>query len=252
MKRTRRSIGCLLRAIILALAFLPILSGSAQYDIGLSVGSFLEWTHVRRSNDRDFVSLQRIGIPPFTASLHFREQIGNKGDIGFELQFVRRAFHIEYGFNALGGYNNTEGDVVLNILYLTIAPQFKLNRSGTAVFRFGPMIGKKLGGRFVGERNSAGASSGVYTVTNSVIDGPLPDLFKGDIRFLVGLGLLRPWNDTWRIGLDLYSSMTVFSAIKDPRGVGMFDLGLSLGIAHRSGRRPISIYLDPIPEKVGK
>lgn len=217
----------------------------AQYELGASLGAY-QYSIVERKEDHAQANFDQLSTPSFNASLFYRERWGKVMNFGVELQFSRKSFDARYGDGGLGGGRGTIAHVDLDLMHLNITPEVKLGGRDNAVLRFGFQFGFKLGGSMTG---SSWAWLGADR-SSDVFVGADPQDFKGDFRFLLGLGYRHKADTPWGVTFDPYFSAAIGSILKDPPGAKGTEFGLKVGCSIRRERTPLMKLIDskmPMP-----
>jgi hypothetical protein len=134
-------IAAMYRVLLIVLGF-GSLNVAAQYDVGISAGSFLQVINEP--------VLQPVAAPWYVG-LFYRERTALRTNIGMDVALVRAAYAGQWvDASRAGGY---AADVDrLAVMYLQLSPLFDVAIGENLVFRFGPQIGWKLDERISATR----------------------------------------------------------------------------------------------------
>ncbi len=222
-------------------SFIIVLVGSccvakAQYDVGVSVGLYRQWLReAPGGDDHYFGSYDDYQNPSLSAGFIYRETSAPHVNFAGELRFLRRSFRVNQGYGGLGGSNSQSIHADLDLLYINILPEVRLDGKGLAVLNFGPMIGVLLGGRVTG---SAYDHVGGTIETTTFQNAP-PTMFKGDLRFAFGFGLREVSVKTVALSMDAGFNLAFASLLKDKPGSRGSDLELRVAMSRRVQRKAL-------------
>lgn len=209
------------------------LTTQGQYDLGVSAGGYAFVVYANKAHRPGstvrFNSGQSL---PWTAALHYRERSTRKVDLGAELRYVHREFQMRTQGGGMDHQYLHTMNVALDLLYMSILPEYSLDDRGISVVRCGPQIGFKFASSTVEGRLEEWSLPEFYKST-VVPSGPAND-FRGDVRILVGLGLRYPMGRHLALAIDPYWSIALSSMLKwevASVGMGGHDMGLSIGLA---------------------
>lgn len=178
----------MVRVNILFVFLLAIGTGSAQYDVGVSLGAYgYEMrTGSRSRGGSGYGSAQAL---PIIASVWYRERGENWMRFGLEIQWTRKVFHANYSTGGLGFGTNYRSDIRIDLLHVNVLQEVRIDRSGQFLFRIGPQFGFLVGGS---EAGSFVGWSMLSSGTSGTIGGErFHRHFKGDIRWLMSFGYCR-------------------------------------------------------------
>ncbi len=230
----------MLRSSLLTCTFFVGTCAVAQYEVGASVGVYRYSLDGRKSDGHEYASFSHVPATAFTASLSYRERCASHTDLGVELQFTRKSFDARYSDGGIAGSDGTDAHVDLDLLHLNVALEVRLNSKGTAVVRFGPQVGFRVGGRMTGYHWS------IYPYPNpsyrSWFVGATPSDFGGDLRFLFGLGF-RSGTGPWGVTFDPYCSTGVGILLKSPGAKGT-EFGVKIGCSLRREKTTLTQWVN--------
>jgi hypothetical protein len=231
-----------------ALAFGSVAHG--QYDVGLSIGVSRHTLVAKKSQGRGGASFYNIDQSAMTAAIFYRERVSAHVDLGVEAQVSHKRFSVYASDGSLAGSYGIQADADLWFAHLNITPEVRMNARASAVIRFGPQIGFKLGGSMTGRR----WSQFPYSSSEEHFENAKPDVFTGDIRFLFGLGFRTSTGTSYGMTIDPYVSAAITSLLKQSPGCRGTELGVRIGIAIRCKGEPFTRWLDkrlPTPPSDG-
>lgn len=172
-------------------------------------------------------------------AVYYREQGPRTVRFATGLQVVRREFFAKYDGGGLGAGYGKEVDVRLDVLYWNLQPEIRMNERGSLVFRLGPQFGWLLNGTMEGNSSSwsqGSPGSTPPTSDTSELQRRYASDFKGDIRFLFGLGFRLPLGEATALTIDPYWSTAVTSML-DPEVASIamrgYDAGVLVGLSWR-------------------
>lgn len=160
-----------------------------------------------------------------TASVFFRDKRRTHFNWCFEAIYSRKEFSAYYSSGSLAGSKGAEGEVVLDLLHLSILPQVKLGPKGHTAIRFGFMHGIILKSYFSGRE----WNSYPYQWSSRELHAEPAEDFIGDLRFLVGFGVELPTGGRSIVTIDPYLSPAVGPLlVRQPYSCGQ-EWGVRLG-----------------------
>lgn len=224
-------------ALVMTAHALVLGTCQAQYDLGVGVGAYRQWLReVPSDDDHYYARFSDFEAPGLSASVFYREVCSAHVDLGMEIRFVRRSFTVNHGYGGLAGSDSEFLQADLDLLYLAITPEVRMDAKGSAVVRFGPMIGQRVGGRVSGSSYYQYAG----TIESRSFQNAPPTMLRGDLRFLFGLGLRQVGTKSIGVALDMYLNMAVSSLLDGPGRNRGSDLGITIGIFRRSQGKPFT------------
>lgn len=210
----------------------------SQYDIGLGIGAYSQ----RLRGARDKHNLYRVeyddfDAPGLSASVFYRGASPKQLNFCAELFFLRRTFYVSQAYQGLAPGVKESLHVDLDLIYLIIVPEVRLDDFGKVIARFGPMIGFKVGGRVSGSRS---AFNGTY-VEETTYANSEPAMLQGDLRFMFGLSLRNFNAKAFGVSLDGYVNTALSSLLKDKPGSRGADVGITVGFYRRIQRKGLFV-----------
>lgn len=224
-----------MRTVLWPLALIAVLHVTAQYDVGVSLGSYFSDMYVR--DTRGTFDNAPGGLIPYTLTAWYRESGERMAGLGFEVQWTHRSFHAEYYTGGLGGGTTRNYEVQADFLHVSLYPTVRLDRNGRIRFLMGPQFGTLL------SSNGSGSnySWSMYGPTSEgTIDGSdARKWYVGDFRWLVGLSWWSSLGARYGISLDPYISFGMTPMHEHPISMKSTDAGLRVSVGFRIPRRTL-------------
>ena len=215
-------------ALFLSFAFAP--PSAAQFDVGGSVGAYRQWLRAAARKDTHYYAkFEDYGSPGLSAAIFYRDASRSHVNLSLELLYVRRSFRVHQGYSGLAGSNSESLQADLDLLYLNVLPEVRMDDKGLAVVRFGPMVGCRLGGRASGTTYEQYAGN----IQTTSFQNARPTMLKGDLRFLFGIGLRKIGSKSFGVSFDTYYNAALGSLLKGEPGSRGNDLGITIGFFRR-------------------
>lgn len=218
----------------------------AQYELGAAVGGYRYSVVARESDQRATASFNNIPSPGLTFAVFYRERCAPRTNLGIELQITRKSFNAQVFDGSRAGSTGIEARVDLYLMHLDITPEIRLNGAGNAVFRFGPQFGFLVGGTMTG----GSWMSYPFNSSTSSFVGATPTNFKGDLRFLFGVGFRSSALQAVGLTVDPYFSLALGSILRDDPGATGSEVGIKIGCSLRKERTTMTQWVDrkmPVP-----
>lgn len=213
------------------LIMLVSLGAGAQSDTGGGLVLFASTLSQGRAVGREKVAFTDITTPDVGFSIFHSDRSSAKANVFFGLALLRRSFGVDYENGGLGGGNSTSARVDLSVFYFSCGPEFRADKTGKLTVRFGPMIGKRIGGRMSGESHVWGMGSGDSA---TYFQGESPSDFHGDLRLLFGVShrAMLTENIGWYIDPAVHVALS--SMLENYRTHGV-DIVVNFGLFWRRG-----------------
>ncbi len=212
-------------------------TASAQFDYGVSAGGVLTELHAKDMDNPHVTSeVWNVGRTAFSAAAFYRERYSDFVDLGFDLLLAHRSFNTDYSEGGLGGGVDKTARAELDLLYIGVKPEVRLDAKRYVVVRFGLMAGMLVGG-------SAKGTSRIWSVMGQGSLNNEADLtrdFSGDFRFAFGFGFRAPVGERWAITFDPEATIALTSMLTMGAGMRGSDIGLRIGLSRRSNGKSLS------------
>lgn len=223
------------RALVASFALFGYGQVSAQYEVGVSGGVFISEMYTPTSANRP-VTYAPGPSTPYAISAWYRERGEKRVGLGLGLQWTHRSFRADYFEGGLGGGTDYSATVNVNFIHLNIGPEVRLDRNGRLCFRTGPQFGFLVGGTSDGTKYSW--SMGGPSSRSTFNDEEIRSTYRGDLRWLFGLGIWSALSQRFSLSLDPYASLGITSLHQDPTVMKSMDAGLKVSVGLRVQRRP--------------
>lgn len=235
-KMRTMSVYHLSRALIAGFAWYGYGQVSAQYDVGVSGGVFHSHMYTPTSANRP-VTYAPGTATPYVISAWYRERGERPVGLGLALQWTHRSFRADYTEGGLGAGTEYRSTVNADFIHLNIGPEIRLDRNGRLCFRTGPQFGFLVGG------TSSGTSSG-WDINGPHSNGAFNDeglqaTYKGDLRWMFGLGIWSALSKRFSLSFDPYASFGITSMHQAPTTMKSIDVGLKVSCGLLVLRRPL-------------
>jgi hypothetical protein len=129
-----------------------------------------------------------------------------------------------------GGYSffyNRWSHVDLDMLHVALLPEIKMGPSGNAVIRFGAMAGGIVGGR----EHGGLSQYDMFVRDTQEYDRPADEMYRADMRLLLGFGFRVPLGRHVVFSIDPYTSGSITTITRDQVVLYSRDHGLRFGLA---------------------
>ncbi len=217
------------------------LSGHSQQLFGVSVGVMDFELHARKGEGHQIARFEPSHGAFPTASVFFRDKRFTHFNWCFEAIHSRKEFSAYYSSGSLAGSQGAEGEVVLDLLHLSILPQVKLGPKGRTSIRFGFMHGIIIKSYFTGRE----WNSYPYQWSSRELHAEPAEDFIGDLRFLIGFGVELPTGERSIVTIDPYWSPAIGPLLaRQPYSFGQ-EWGIRLGCGRMKLNRKSSVPVEP-------
>lgn len=237
---------------LLTMRFCPILilfglastPAYAQFDYGLAFGGVrTQMRAIQRDAPHASAWVSDATHSVFSASMFYRERYSNYVDLGFDAVLTHQSFSAGYSYSGRGGGTSKSAHAELDLLYLGIKPEVRMDAKRLAVVRFGLMAGIRMGGSARGIAQTWSAM-GHYT---RLEDADLTGDFGGDLRFAFGFGFRVPAGERWAITIDPEATIGLTSMVYDHANIRGTDIGLRIGLSRRCGGKALTTLFKAKP-----
>ncbi len=215
--------------------------GYSQQLLGVSVGVMDFELRARKGEGHQIAKFEPSHGAFPTATVFFRDKRLTHFNWCFEAIYSRKEFSAYYSSGSLAGSKGAEGEVVLDLIHLSILPQVKLGPKGRTSIRFGFMHGVIIKSYFTGRE----WNSYPYQWSSRELHAEPAEDFVGDLRFLIGFGVELPAGEGMVITIDPYWSPAVGPLLaRQPYSFGQ-EWGIRLGCGRMMRNRKSSTPVKP-------
>lgn len=204
----------------------------AQHDWGMSLGGALLVTGPNKEESHD-VSRFSDEQPVLSLTLHYRGNRPKRTNLGYELQFARRAFSTYF---SQGGHVGSQGvDVSAELLtaHAGLLWRTRTDSEGTLGFCYGFQFGGVVGGSMTGRS----WNSYPYQWSSENYDHAYPGPFGMSLRGNLGFWCLFGESGRGSLYVEPNVSVSVLSICEFGFGTPPFEPGIKLGwMVHGSKR----------------
>ncbi len=219
-----------MRYVAIILCLIIASCSLAQYDLGLSAGTFRHIFKYETIHDLD---------RSWIVSLSYRERVAQHTDLGFDASLFNSNLTGNWSNGGMS-YTNSISAQRLDLTYLQFSPYLdvRMDRNAVAVVRFGPQLGFKVTERITGRATSWSIAGGS---TSTDLDAIATDHFnKIDVRIMFGLGF-RFGSDGFAFTIDPFVSHGLSSLIETRYHRERSTVfGLRIGLSRRFDRKPFT------------
>ena len=232
----------IMRAPFLLILLASFGTAAAQFDYGMAAGGVLSRMWAFESDDPHASGWVRdVGRSSISASAFYRERYSSFVDLGLDLTLVHHSFSAGQAYHGLGGGHSRSARAEIDLLYIGLKPEVRMDAKRLAVVRFGLAAGVPVGG-------SAKGTASTWTVTGQSTRQEGADLtryFGGDLRFAFGFGFRVPAGEHWAITIDTEATLGLTSMMSGEVPVRGSDIGLRIGLSRRSTWKALTSLFNP-------
>jgi hypothetical protein len=202
----------------------------AQYDVGFGIGAYKQWLREAPvQDDHYYADFDDFESPGLSATVFYRETSKPHVNFTAEVLYLRRSFLVRQGYAGLGSSTSESLQADLDLLYVNVLPEVRMDDNGVAVVRFGPMIGFRVGGRVSG---SSYQSSGGNVEATTYENVPAT-MLKGDLRFHFGIGFRTINTPKVGVSFDANYNLALGSLLKEKPGSRGSDISITIALFKR-------------------
>lgn len=216
-----------------ALVFLLIVQGlQAQYDWGLSLGGAIPLMGPDRK-DGHHASRFSDEQPVLSVTLHYRGNRPKRTNLGYELQFARRAFSKYFSEGSVAGSQGIDVSAVLVTAHAGLLWRTRTGNKGVHGFCYGFQLGGVVGGSMSGRS----WNSYPYQWSNMDYDHAFPSPFGMSLRVNLGFWYLFRESDRGSLYIEPNVSASALSFCEFGFGTPSVEPGIKLGWFVHRGKR---------------
>lgn len=204
----------------------------AQHDWGLSLGGALPVMGPNKDKVHD-VSRFSNAQPVLTVTLHYRGIRPKRTNLGYELQFARRAFNKYFSQGSVAGSQGIDVSAVLLTAHAGLLWRTRTGNKGVHGFCYGFQLGGVVGGSMSGRSWNSNPNHWSYEDYDHAFPAPFGMSLRGNLGFWYLFGE----SGRGSLYLETNVSVSVLSLCKFGFGTRSFEPGIKLGWFVHGGKR---------------
>lgn len=196
----------------------------AQNDGGVSVGVAMPLMGPNKKEGH-YVSRFSDVEPTYSMAFHYRRDRPKRTNLGYELQFTRRAFSTYYSNGSVAGSQGVDVSTVLLTAHVGLLWRTRTDADGELGFFYGFQVGSVVGGSMSGRS----WNSYPYQWSEELYEHAFPGKFGMSLRGSLGVWHLIKATDQGSLYVEPNVSVSVLTLCEFGFGSRSFEPGLRLG-----------------------